>query len=388
MPYATATRPGAGQYLPLFCHAAEQWATDPQDLISKETVFMDWLDQEGMLREDPTGYALLYPIITENDVPVLPFVEGQADPIHFAEGLGAVRFEPATYRAPVGVTWGESLKIREENEIINLAKHRTYLAAKATIQTLETDIIAGQSLDNSRVLGLEQWLLPVAASTGSGGTQFDTITEFLTAPKWVARQATNTIGGITRTAWTGPDTGGTGFENFSALVSTYSDAASGSRRFATSGGVLNNICQLFQHLYMLSCWGATHPTHIFSDLLPYEDAKAAGQPFIQFLREGAKESGVNWGFSELRIFGADWIYADIFKASGLNGSVAAGESMIYGVHAPTTQMVVDDRYNYSWQYEEWRTIGEPSATYNELVYRPQFLCYQPRFGFSLGKYGT
>ena len=388
MPYATATRPGAGQYLPLFCHAAEQWATDPQDLISKETTFMDWLDAEGMLREDPTGYALLYPIITENDTPVLPFVEGQADPIHFSEGLGAVRFEPATYRAPVGITWGESLKIRDENEIINLAKHRTYLAAKKTQETLESDVVAGQALDNARVLGIEQWIKAAAQSLGTGGTQFDTAPEGLTAPRWTFRQCTNTIGGITRTAWTGPDTGGTGYENLFMMLDSYTDLTTTNRRFALSSGTLNSVCQLLQHLYMLTCWGSTKPTHILSDLLPYEDAKTVGAGFVQFRRDGSTESGMNWGLSELRLFSADWIYADIFKASGLNGVVSAGESMIYGVHAPVLQMVIDDRYNYEWQYGEWRTIGEPSATYNELVYRPQLLCYQPRFCFGMGKYGT
>jgi hypothetical protein len=383
MAYTTASRPTA-QIQALFCHAAEQTSTESiADVVSKECPFLEWLDAEGMLKEEPIGYAIRDHTLTVNDVPVTSLTPGQADPVFFSTGLSARQYAPVVLRAPVALGWEETLGIREENEIESLGETRVYQAARKISEQIEVDGVGGQAIDATKLFGIEQFVQALTHDTTVTTTALA-----LSAPSWKFRKSNNTVGGVTRTPFTGPDAGGTGFENL-CMDFTALGVAGGSRTFDATAGATNALTQCFEWLYLLATRGMTSATHIMMTGRPYRDAKRIGQTLFQFRREGAASGGVNWGVSELRYLNADVYLMKTLSATGLNGGpVTAGGEMIYGLHAPTVKYIVDDRYNFDWQYPTWQTIGNPSAIYNELVFRAQHIHYRPDLEFCIAGYGT
>lgn len=338
---ATASYPSSGALLPVMVHAAHKMVSEIQDFQKKDNAVFQMAQDLEILKGSDLGYAEIRPHITTNNLTATPFGKGTTLPTTIPELFGATRYQYANYASPVQFDFVQLEEAGGYEEQIPVIESTMYLAAQATGNTFEQDIVWGNSADPLRMLGLEQFITPTAAVANDLST-LNTTAELLAVKRWALRQSTNTVGGTTRAAWTSATTGGTGFENLSLNWTTTTAGTFGFA--ATTANQLNNACLGFAHVYNLTRQGVEFPDVILSTQKPFEDAAAMGTPFIQVSRQDAADSTINWGFGGIRYRQADWYWTESVAASGLNGNAAAGDDMIYMINASQWGIVYSNRW--------------------------------------------
>jgi hypothetical protein len=375
----TATRP---DYLPLVVHAAEGYSTTVIDLQKPENQFFKMAADLGILEESRLGYAETRPIITTNNLTGTPITRGSTPPTTLPELFGATRIEYANIVAPVAFDAVQLEDAGGNDEVISLADSTIYLAAQASMTTLETDSIKGNAAESTRMLGLEQWVYPKDHLTPSGMTEAAVMAALLAYPRWKFRQANNTIAGITRTPFTGPRSGGTHFENLSVNGSNTHASGGGTAlsRFgfsSTSANQLNYTAQFLGHFYNSCRQGTSFPDVIISTQRPYEDADVMGAPFLSINRDDGGDRTVNWGFGGSRYRGADWYWTESVAGSGVNGEVdAAGNDMIYFLNTNTWRILYSDRWFFSL-VKPWVYSVSPMGVATQMWTKLQQVLHNP-----------
>lgn len=380
----TATRPGAGAYLPVFVHTTEQRVKEVTDLRAKRVPIITMLENMGLLMSEDTGYSKLLPNVTENATPVTPYGYGVTPPVYMGGYAGTGRVEYASYIAPVGYEFQDELNgMTSPEAAVNLATLRTYNAFKAMGEQFETDIVAGNGSNALRMTGLEQWIVARTHST--------TVTSeatALAADDWAFRQSNNTVQGLARTAMTGPSTGGPRLLNNTCLDYSQLGIAGGSRTFNVTSGVLNDVCRVFEHFYLMTCSGSEYPDLIWSTPRPMADARRAGQAFVSFVVNDSEGSSSNIGPGGLKYGAATWYSMPTLRFTGLNGSVTAGEESIYLINSNHLGVEMDAARAFDPVFPEWQVSTSPLGMYQQFMLRLQLLMDAPGFHGVVMKYGT
>lgn len=380
----TATRPGAGQYLPIFVHTVERRVAEVTDLRAKRIPIITLLEKMGLLMQEEGGYSKLMPNITENATPVTPYGSGVTPPIYMGGYAGTGRTEYATYMAPVGYEYQDELtRMTSEAAAVNLATLRTYNALKSIGENTEVDIVGGNASNSLRMTGLEQL---IHATTHLAAT--DTLAEILAADDWNFRQCANTVQGLTRTAMSGPNSGGPRLLNNTSIAFDDIGSSSGSRRFGVTSGELNDNCKIFEHFYLMTCSGAEYPDLIWSTPGAMGDARRAGQAFVSFVTNDG--SAPNIGPGGLKYGAATWYSMPTCRATGLNGGAsAAGEEMIYLINSNHIGVELDSEHAFEPVFKDgWQPSYSPLGKFQQYELRLQLLMDAPGFHGVVAKYGT
>lgn len=381
----TATRPGAGQYLPIFVHTVERRVAEVTDLRAKRIPIITLLEKMGLLMQEEGGYSKLMPHITENNTPVTPYGSGVTPPVYMGGYAGTGRTEYATYMAPVGYEYNDKLnRMTSEAAAVNLATLRTYNALKSIGENTEVDIVGGNASNALRMTGLEQL---VHATTHLAAT--DTEAEILAADDWNFRQCANTVQGLARTAMSGPNTGGPNLLNNTCIAFDDIGVSPGSRTFGLSSGELNSVCRIFEHFYLMTCRGAEYPDLIWSTPRPMSDARRAGQAFISVSVTDSESPGTNIGPGGLRYGAATWYSMPTIRATGLNGGAAvAGDEMIYLLNSNHFGVELDSEHAFEPVYPEWQWSHSPLGLFQQFELRLQLLMDAPGFHGVVARYGS
>lgn len=384
MAFVTATRPGAGAYLPQFVHAVEKRVQETVDLRAKQIPVIAMLEALGLMQPEDAPYAKLLPNITENNTPVTPYGYGVTPPIYYGGYAGTGRVEYATYLAPVGFELEDEIRgLTGPDAVIDLANLRWYNAMRAQGENLEVDIVGGNGSNALRMTGLEQWI-----SAASQVASVDTLAEILVADDWNFRQCTSTVQGLARTAMTGPGTGGVRLLNNTCIDFSDIGASAGSRRFDVSSGVLNDNCKIFEYFYDITCSGADYPDLIWSTTDALGDARRAGQAFVSFVVNQSEGASANIGPGGVKYGAATWYALPTLKATGLNASLTAGESMIYLINSDHLRVEIDRERFLSPVYPEWQPSHSPIGWFQQFQLRCQMVMDAPGFHGVVKKYGT
>lgn len=381
----TATRPGAGSYLPIFVHTVERRVAEVTDLRAKRVPIITLLEKMGLLMQEEGGYSKLLPNITENNTPVTPYGSGTTLPVYMGGYAGTGRVEYATYTAPVGYEYQDELtRMTSESAAVNLATLRTYNALKAMGEQVEVDIVGGNASNALRMTGLEQ-LIHATTHLAS----IDTVAEVLSADDWVFRQCANTVQGLARTAMSGPNSGGPNLLNNTSLALDAIGVSSGSRAFGLSSGELNDICKVFEHFYLMTCRGAEYPDLIWSTPRPMSDARRAGQAFVSFMVSDSESPGANIGPGGLKYGAATWYQMPTLRATGLNGGVPeAGDEMIYLLNSNHFGVELDAEHAFEPIFDDWQVSTSPLGKYQQYELRLQLLMDAPGFHGVVAEYGS
>jgi hypothetical protein len=385
MPPLTATRPGNGQYHPIFVHTVEKRIAEVADLRAKRVPIISMLESLGLLMQEDGGYSKLQPILTENNTPVTPYGSGVTPPIFMGGYAGTMRTEYASYLAPVGWEYQDELnRITSEAAAVNVATVRTYNALKAMGETMEADIVGGNASNALRMTGLEQL---IHATTHLAAT--DTLAEILNADDWNFRQCANTVQGIARTAMSGPNSGGPRLMNNMCIAFDDIGVSSGSRAFGLSSGELNDVCKIFEHFYLLSCSGSEYPDLIWSTQRPMSDARRCGQAFVSFQVTDKESPQANIGPGGLRYGAATWYAMPTLRATGLNGGAAvAGDDMIYLINSAHIGFELDADHAFEPVFEDWQWSHSPLGRFQHYELRGQLLSDMPGMHSVVARYGT
>jgi hypothetical protein len=379
----TAVRPGAGQYLPVFVHTVEERVKEVTDLRAKRVPIIGMLESMGLMMESDTGYSKLIPNVTENATPVTPYGYGVTPPIYMGGYAGTGRTEYATYLAPVGYEYQDELiGMTSAQAAINAATLRWYNALKATGETMETDIVVGNGSNALRMTGLEQWIYNVTHHAS-----ITTVATALAADDWAFRQSSNTIQGLARTAMTSANSGGPRLLNNTCVDLTAIGVGSGSRKFDVASGVLNNVCQVFEHFYMMTCSGADYPDLIWSTPLAMADARRAGQAFVSFVVNDSEGSSSNIGPGGLKYGAATWFSMPTLRQSGFNNTTA-GQEAIMLINSDHLGVELDSAHAFTPVFPDWRWTDSPLGMFQQYQLRCQLIMDAPGFHGCVRGYAT
>lgn len=371
---ATASRPNSGSLSTQFVHAVEKVRPDVIDVARKEILFLQLAKDMGFYKMSDSSFAEINPIIESKDVPVTTISTGfETLPTTAVKGAQATYVEYANYTAPVSMSLIEELKIKSPYQLIDLAKTRTYKAAVSIGERLERDAFQGTSNGSMNIFGLEQAIYAKAALSQSSTTP----SGVLAYPRWKFRQANNTYQGITRTAFTADDVGGTHWENNSLSFKSADWASSPPTTFSVASGAPSDALKLMNRFYGVNTYGTDAPNLIISDYKPMEDYQNACVGLIQYVKSGSDTQKANLGFGGCYFKGAWWVATEQCTASGLSGGdAAAGNSMIYFLN--TKWMRMECCRGADFVSTEWARNAGQLAAATQILWRGQLLLDNPR----------
>ncbi len=371
---ATASRPGSGSLSTQFVHAVEKVRPDVIDVARKEILFLQLAKDMGFHKVSDSSFAEINPIIESKDVPVTTISTGfETLPTTAVKGAQATYVEYANYTAPVSMSLIEELKIKSPYQLIDLAKTRTYKAAVSIGERLERDAFQGTSNGAMNISGLEQAIYAKQAS-GQGGST--TVATVLAYPRWKFRQANNTYQGITRTAFTADDVGGTHWEN-NSLSFKAADWSSGPTTFSVASGAPSDALKLMNRFYGVNTYGTDAPNLIISDYKPMEDYQNACTGLIQYTKSDNSVQKANLGVGGCYYKGAWWVATEQCKASGLSGGdPAADNSMIYFLN--TKWIRLESCRGADFVSTEWARNAGQLAAATQILWRGQLMVDNPR----------
>lgn len=337
-------------------------------------------EKKGFLRKMTTGMAEIVPVLDTKDVPVTGFTTGfETLPTSASQGAHAVYVEYANVAAPVAISWVEERKLDTPQKMIDLAKTRLYKAGVAINQRLETAFFQGTASDSTMPVGLEQAVYAKLQHSSA-----DTFAEFIIANRWHLRQATNTVYGWTRTAFTADDVGGTHFENLSARVdngvSNWDNALDWSILPAVTSGIpLSKGGQVFNRFYNACSQGNDMPDLIISPYFVVEQYANAGAGLIQYTTDPNSKSPGDTQLGRAMAYykGAEWYASEECLHSGLgSASASAGDPLIYFLNTRWMEYQVDSEGYYN--LTEWNTAPGQLAAAAQCVVRCQLVFNNPR----------
>lgn len=204
---------------------------------------------------------------------------------------------------------------------------------------IDLDLHRGNVLDTKRVTGLEQWLYAVDHSGAVPGSAYALISDV-----WKARQADNTIAGVTRDNWDAsvPTNAVSHLENIAINIgaSGTSGQTIGYSSSAPTGGMKALMqCHSFPKI------GVSGPNVCLMSRGKYEELVLAGMEKQFLQRDAVKISGVDVGIANVSFNGCAIILDERAATQVAAGGASAGTERYYFLNTSTWKWLVDPRMN-------------------------------------------
>jgi hypothetical protein len=293
-----------------------------------------------------------------------------------AKGAQAATFSPWNYAGPMQMSWEEELEFTSPGQIASRLEEYGEQLLLSVQDVLGSKIYIGNAVDTKDMVGLEQALfaeshinnsgIEVGAGTGNLAYIND---------EWRARQATNSYGGITRTAFTAREVGGTGWEH--VAISGEDDTTAMTFGYLSTGDPNTALVALGQ-LYDFTTWGTVGPNLIVSGQKPYDHYTHAAQAKQTIYVEPGQWPNVNLGSKLLKYMDAVWIrdrYSDTQNASSYSDANLAAPN-IYMLNTAFIKWLRDPR---AWfKLLKPRSPDDQLASVRHMVVRGNLIFTSPR----------
>lgn len=381
----TATGLSRGTLATLFVHAVEKQSKEVIDICRKEIKALNAFKALGIYGETDAAFAEIDPFIETKDVPVTTFATGiEALPTTIVQGAHAKYVEFCNYTAPVGMTWVEEQKTADPYKIIDLARTRTYKAGTAIGEQLERALFYGSLSDSLAIQGLEQIFKYTRGVDTALGTM-DSVAECLAAARWQLRQTVDTYFGVSRTAFTADDVGGSHLEN--VAVGASSALIGATLDISLSSGVASDGLKILNKVYDSCTYGDDGPDFMVSTYPPFQQYTMTVPGLIRYMPSGSEQiPGVNLGAGVVRFRNAWWTATEQAAASGLVSGTTAGYNMIYGLVSKFHKFEVTRKGNF--HLTDFVRGPGSLAPVAQLIFRGQQKNNNPRTGFVLMGFGN
>lgn len=379
-----ASRDSSGQLNTLYSTAFESVAKKAQDLVYKETVGL-WAAQEmGFYKTGNYSHHHIVPVIDKDDVSVVSFTNYDTLPTTATIGARSAYFGFANYDTNITISWQDEMDMHDPYQITDHVENVTFKAYRALGARLDQDFFWGQNNTGTtkNILGLEQALPPVTQLTTN---------PVLTAKRWEFRQATNTYGGVARTAFTADGVGGTNWEHNS--VDFEADVTNGTGAnesdFQLDSNVPNAALKLLNHFIHICTYGDMGPDLIISTFRPVEDLQSLSTSLLRFGRNGAEAKGSDLGVKEVYYKGIRWLATEKAQASGLapdgGGTTSAGADLIYFLTTSVVRWLVHAAADFA--RTDFVTPVDQAASVAHVRHRSQLVIENPRYCGVATNYG-
>ena len=369
---ATAARRTAN-FNTLYSTALERWY-DPgkvQDTIFEPTPFL-WV-LNGVCKEvGRWGYDIIVNILEAKNAGVDSFQYYDTVSTAPSKGPQAARFSPANYSGPLAISWQEEVENREPARILDRIQIALEQLELTMAERMNLDSYLGNVANSKNIVGIEQ-ALPAFTDSGTLAAHTD---------QWEYKQATNSYGGITRTAWTAPlGVGGTGWEPLAVDFD-------GSEEFGYSSGVPTTGLAELQDIYAFSSKGIIHPDLLLTSNSPFRDYETAAQTKMQIRKEADTFRGIQLGYENLKYKSAVMIRDENAVAQNASAAVgddaANGEQNVYGLTTRFWKLLVEEDFDFA--LGPIRGPVDQHATVRHMVWRGQIVCCNPRYNFRIYSY--
>jgi hypothetical protein len=284
----------------------------------------------------------------------------------------------ANYDINITIPWEDEINLTGANALGNYVEEITFKQARALGGLVSDDFIHGNQADSKKALGLEQ-AVPVKAHETTGDPW--------TASRWQFRQATNTYGGVARTAWTSATAGGSGWEPLCMDLTDLSPSPESTFLSATVGASTEAIKTFNRFLNALT-YEATTPNLILSSWQPQEDMNNAGFG-VQRVGQDEKGEGLDLGLSITHYKGIPWYASDRIAHSGVTvtGQTAVTKTeILYALTTSTWSHLVHSEGN--WAQIPFLGLTDQAGVIGRLRLRTQLVMEDPLVNGVLANYGA
>lgn len=368
---ATASRRNSGAYNTLYTNVLEQWVNenDVEDLVFERTPTLAVLNAMAEKKPLPADLTVRLLESKEDDVDAFEYYDiVGTNPV---KGAQAARFDVKQYSAPVTISWQESMELTSPEAI---SDHMTFVIEKQlgkVAERLAKDVFRGTAGNTKQITGLEE-LLPDYTHDQTSGAAATAVTQNI-AQRWQMRQAANTYGGITRTAWTDQNTPGTYWEGMAVnLFNAGEDFIDGS----VAAGPPTDTYKRVLEAYSLSSWGASMPNLMVSSFDVYTRYERGGAT-KQMITRGSGGMDVNLMFDNVKFKNATWFWDEFCQTYDVKANASgAGGSTLYMLNTKYLHFMVDSRADMVLGPEKMPT--DQHAFVRHLIWRGQLVCRNPR----------
>lgn len=385
---ATASRTDSGAYNTKYTHVIESWFNGDraQDVVFKPTPYL-WL-LNAMARPRPLGPDLTIRLLMDESEGVDSFEYYDTVSTSPSKGAQAGRLGVANYSGPVAMSWQEEMEFTAPTQIADRIREYITQVEMTFAQRFGKDVYRGSVSKSTNIEGLEQMFAAATHLQNGGGAA--TATTVITngeipTDRFRVRQTTGTYAGITRTAYTSADTGGTGWEH--ACINMFGQSTSPAALpfgFVT-GGAPNYALKLLHAGYDLASWGIDHPDLIVSTLKPYQDYIFAAQEKMEVTVVPGQFGDAQLSFNNIKFRGAMWIYDEMAKSYDTSGVAdSAALDNVYLLNTDYVHFVPDSRANMV--LGDPRTPVDQHAGVRHMLWRGQHMTDNPRAGCRLVNY--
>lgn len=300
------------------------------------------------------------------------------------KGAGAARLDVTQYSAPVTISLQEMLELTSPEAMIDYLQLITKKQLLAMGRMLAEDIFRGNAVNSLSILGMEQWAYALSQWDNSSATYTVPSALAYINDRWRARQATNAVGGITRTGYTDADTG-TGWEN---VAIDFDPSGSDVDTFGFTSGAPNAAMVALQQGYNFASYGIEKPDCIVSTQKPYDDYVNGLQGKITIFKEEDSMKDVHYGFANVKYQNAIWFPDDFAISYDDVGSVdeAAGTDKLYILNTNYTYIQGDSRLNFALS-DELKPLDQHAFT-RHILWRGQLVSENPQTLAVLFNYGA
>lgn len=290
-------------------------------------------------------------------------------------GNKAARFQPANYSAPVALSWQEEMEYTSDEAIYDAVDDRMQTQLNTIAERLAVDVYKGNTSNAKNILGLEQ-ALPGYNHVQTDGTTAASADSDIINGRYQGRQAANSYGGITRTAWTASSDGtgwtGCAYQHFGT-------------EFAVSSGVPNAGIQRLIDIRAQSSYGMDVPNVMISGYAPWRDYMVAGMS-IQEVQKTGKIGNFDIGFDNISFMGTPWFWDDFCKQYNTISAESTSEDSVYFLNLKHLHFCVDSRADMV--LTDLRSPVDQHASVKHILWRGQLILKNPRTCARLFNYAT
>lgn len=368
------------------------------------TVLPRWYDRAKAVDVISRGYPLLKVLLAKADVQkTLP----ESMPIRLMDTLneaeaygyyGSVSTQPiqgntaaeigfCMYSSPLAMSEQEELEFTSTDAIANRMKEMVVQTELGFGRRLCIDTYAGNVVNSLRITGLEQIIAQASHLDESGNAYTNTAalkaaTNNPGSAHWHYRQATNTYAGITRTAWTGDEAGGTGWE---ALSVNWDHNTAGTNKIGISStapygpnGAIQNLIEI--HNVAQYGLGGGPDLYVCSPDA-YNDYEFAVETKQLIYRTPTYYGDGELTLEGLSFKGRTLVYDEWAKTyntlAAITGTAGIQNApLIYGINTSTLGYVIDGRKNFSISAN--KSPVDQFASVSFMQWRGQLRCVSPR----------
>lgn len=372
---ATASYRNSGSFDTLATHVLPKWwnADKAEDVVFEPIPLLYILSQTAK-KSGPLPADIVVRMLQDKGEGADSFSRYDTVSTAASKGAQAGRLTVANYSIPLPMSQEEEWEFTSEEAIADRLQELVEQQQLTLADRLALDLYKGNDAKSTNVVGLEQALFAETHlnNSGSAASSLAYINDL-----WRTRQTTSTYAGITRTAFTAAETGGTGWENVS--IDFLNDA---TNRIGYSSGAPNTELQVFTQAYNFASRGVIHPDLILSDDTPFDDYEFAAQEKMQLQKESSAFGDVNLGYDNMKFKNAIWIRDANAKTqnatSSPSGSDATnGKGNIYFLNTKMMDLAVDSRADFS--LTPARQMADQHAAVMHMLWRGQLIVRNPRF---------